>query len=314
MSTVLSIKDGSMSLPYVVAALYKFADFSDFKEFQPKLLSVCKSLGVKGTLLVAEEGMNGTISGSREGIDAALAFIRSHPSFSDIEHKESFASKEPFLRMKVKLKKEIVTMGVPGITPKNGVGEYVEPKDWNALISRDDVVLIDTRNDYEYEIGTFKGAENPNTETFRDFPEYMKKHCPPGSNKKVASFCTGGIRCERSTALLKEMGYDEVYHLKGGILKYLEEMPENESLWKGECFVFDNRVSVKHGVKEGSYDQCYGCRYPVSDEQKQHPHYKEGVHCHRCYEKRSKSQHSGAEARHHQIQIAKEKGIKHLAR
>ena len=303
-----------MNLPYVVAALYKFADFPDYKEFQPKLLDFCKAHNVMGTLLIAEEGINGTIAGSREGIDAALKFIRSHPSFTDIEHKESFASKPPFLRMKVKLKTEIVTMGVPGVTPRKSVGTYVTPKEWNDLLKQDDVVAIDTRNDYEYEIGTFKGAINPNTEVFRDFPKYMEENWSPEKHKRVVTFCTGGIRCERATALLNDMGYDEVYHLKGGILKYLEEIPQEESLWDGECFVFDNRVSVTHGVKEGNYDQCYGCRYPVSAEQKQHPHYKVGVHCHRCYDKRSAEQHRIAETRHRQVEIAKQKGIKHLGR
>ena len=303
-----------MNLPYVVAALYKFADFPDYKEFQPKLLDFCKAHNVMGTLLIAEEGINGTIAGPREGIDAALKFIRSHPSFTDIEHKESLASKPPFLRMKVKLKTEIVTMGVPGVTPRKSVGAYVTPKEWNTLLKQDDVVVIDTRNDYEYEIGTFKGAINPNTEVFRDFPKYMEENWSPKKHKRIVTFCTGGIRCERATALLNDMGYDEVYHLKGGILKYLEEIPQEESLWDGECFVFDNRVSVTHGVKEGNYDQCYGCRYPVSAEQKQHPHYKVGVHCHRCYEKRSAEQHRIAETRHRQVEIAKEKGIKHIGR
>lgn len=304
-----------MNLPYVVAALYKFADCLDYKEFQPKLLTQCKTHNVYGTLLLAEEGINGTIAGSREGIDAVMEFIHSHPAFKEgIEYKESFASKQPFLRMKVKLKKEIVTMGIPGVTPRKAVGTYIEPQDWNELLLRDDVVIIDTRNDYEYEIGTFKNAINPNTETFREFPTYMKENWDPKKYKKIVSFCTGGIRCERSTALLVDMGYEEVYHLKGGILKYLADIPEDKSLWQGECFVFDNRVSVTHGVKEGSYDQCFGCRYPVSEEQKKHPHYKEGVHCHRCYSQRSVNQHRSAEIRHRQVQIAKEKGIKHLGR
>lgn len=297
---------------YVVAALYKFVDLPHYKDIQPKLLVVCKRHGVKGTLLLANEGINGTIAGSREGIDAVLGWLRAKPEFSDLEHKESFASKPPFLRMKVRLKKEIVTMGVEGITPLKDVGSYVDAKDWNDLISRDDVLLIDTRNDYEFEIGTFKGALNPNTDTFREFPEYIKQHFDPNKHAKIASFCTGGIRCERSTALLKHLGFDEVYHLKGGVLKYLEEIPEEKSMWDGECFVFDNRVSVTHGVKEGNYDQCYGCRYPLSDEHKKHPHYKKGVHCHRCYNTRSAKQHRKASVRHTQMQIAKEKGIKHL--
>lgn len=299
---------------YVVAALYKFVEFPRYQDFQPKLLIVCKKHDVKGTLLLADEGINGTIAGSREGIDAVLAYLRAQPEFADLEHKESFASKPPFLRMKVRLKKEIVTMGIEGITPLKDVGSYVSPQAWNDLISREDVLLIDTRNDYEFEIGTFKGALNPNTETFREFPEYIKQHFDPAKHKKIASFCTGGIRCERSTALLKHLGFEEVYHLKGGVLKYLEEMPQDKSLWDGECFVFDNRVSVTHGVKEGNYDQCFGCRYPVSAEQKEHPHYKEGVHCHRCYDSRTAEQHARAETRHRQMKVAKEKGIKHLGR
>lgn len=304
-----------MNLPYVVAALYKFVDFPDYQEFQPKLLTLCKKHKVHGTLLLASEGINGTIAGLREGIDTVLAFLRSHPAFTEgIEYKESFASKQPFLRTKIRLKKEIVTLGVPGISPVKTVGTYVEPENWNALIEQEDVVVIDCRNDYEYEIGTFKGAVNPNTETFREFPEYIKQNFNPQKHKRIATFCTGGIRCEKSTSLLKEMGYEEVYHLKGGILKYLENIKEPESLWQGECFVFDNRVAVTHGVKEGNYDQCFGCRYPVSEEHKKHPHYKEGVHCHRCHDKRSANQHRSAEVRHRQVQIAKEKGIKHLGR
>lgn len=304
-----------MNLPFVVAALYKFADFPDYKQFQPKLLTLCKKHNVYGTLLLAEEGINGTIAGSRAGIDIVVNFLKSHPAFSSgMEYKESLASEQPFLRTKIRLKKEIVTLGIPGVSPVKTVGTYVEPKDWNALIEQDDVVVIDCRNDYEYEIGTFKGAVNPKTETFREFPQYIQQNFDPAKNKRIATFCTGGIRCEKSTSLLKEMGYEEVYHLKGGILKYLEVVKESDSSWQGECFVFDNRVAVTHGLKEGNYDQCYGCRYPVSAEQKQHPHYKEGVHCHRCYEKRSAVQHRGAEVRHRQVQIAKEKGIKHIGR
>jgi UPF0176 protein len=316
MSTVLLMEIGMpINSPYVVAALYKFADFPDYQEFQPKLLTLCKKHKVYGTLLLASEGINGTIAGSREGIDTVIAFIRKHPVFSEgLEYKESFASEQPFLRTKIRLKKEIVTLGVPGVSPVKTVGTYVEPKDWNTLIQQKDVVVIDCRNDYEYEIGTFKGALNPNTETFREFPEYIQKNFNPQKHKRIATFCTGGIRCEKSTSLLKEMGYEEVYHLKGGILKYLEEVPETNSLWQGECFVFDNRVAVTHGVQEGHYDQCYGCRYPVSDEQKRHEHYKEGVHCHRCYNKRSDKQHHTAAVRHRQVQIAKDKGIKHLGR
>lgn len=296
----------------VVAALYKFATLDNYETMKAPLLEVCLDLGIKGTLLLAQEGINGTVAGSRDAIDRLLAYLRSDERLSDLEHKESFDENLPFYRMKVKLKKEIVTMGVNGIDPQKIVGTYIEPKDWNALISDPDVVLIDTRNDYEFDIGTFEGAVNPVTETFREFPNYVKNNLDPKKNKKVAMFCTGGIRCEKSTAYLKEQGFEDVYHLKGGILKYLEEVPESETMWQGECFVFDNRVAVKHALEKGSYDLCHGCRYPITEEDKASDLYLEGVHCPKCHDKLSADQISRFKERQKQVRLAKSRGEVHI--
>ena len=296
----------------VVAALYKFVSLPDYKLLREPLLDFCNEKQLKGTLLLAEEGINGTVSGSRWAIDELLTFLKKDERFKDIEHKESFDKEQPFYRMKVKLKKEIVTMGVEGIDPKKIVGTYVEPKDWNALIDDPDVVLIDTRNDYEFGIGSFQGAINPNTDSFREFPDYVKKNLDPEKNKKVAMFCTGGIRCEKSTAYLKEQGFDEVYHLKGGILKYLEEMPEINSKWEGECFVFDNRVAVKHNLELGSYDLCHGCRQPIDAKDKASEFYLEGVMCPKCHDKLTSDQISRFKERQKQINLAKQRGDRHI--
>ena len=253
------------SAPIVVCALYKFVTLENYQDLRQPLLDTMLEHEVKGTLLLANEGINGTIAGSREGIDAVLHHLRSDPRLADLDTKESFDEEQPFYRTKVKLKNEIVTMGVEGIDPKRVVGTYVKPQDWNALISDPDVVLVDTRNDYEVEIGTFKGALDPKTKTFREFPQYVADNLDKARHKKVAMFCTGGIRCEKSTAYLKEQGFDEVYHLEGGILKYLEEVPESESLWEGECFVFDNRVTVDHQLRKGHFDQCHACRLGITE-------------------------------------------------
>lgn len=296
----------------VVCALYQFVDLPQFAQLRQGLLSCLLSQGVKGTLLLAQEGINGTIAGPRSGIDQVLAYIKAIPGLAGLDHKESYEDQQPFLRTKVKLKQEIVTLGVPGIDPKRVVGTYVEPKQWNALISDPEVLLIDTRNDYEVAIGTFQGAINPSTETFREFPEYVKQHLDPGRHKKVAMFCTGGIRCEKSTAYLKEQGFDEVYHLHGGILKYLEEVPEQDSLWQGECFVFDNRVAVNHQLKKGQYDQCHACRRPITEHDKQHPHYQQGISCHHCHAEQTPEQRQRYQERERQMQLAKERGAAHL--
>ena len=297
---------------YLTAALYKFVALPDYAELQAPLLAQCNALGIKGTLLLAQEGINGTISGRPDDIRALLAWLRSDPRLADLEHKESWASEMPFYRMKVRLKKEIVTLGVPGVDPTKMAGKYVKPQDWNALISDPDVVVIDTRNDYEVGIGTFKGAVNPATKTFTELPQWVAEHKDLLDKPKVAMFCTGGIRCEKSTAFMRSLGYDEVYHLEGGILKYLETVPEEESLWEGECFVFDERVSVKHGLHEGSYEFCRACRQPIGEKEKASPLYQHGVSCPHCHGTKSEEQLKSAAERQKQIDLAKKRGEKHI--
>ena len=300
--------------PIVVAALYKFVRLDHFEALREPLLAEMQRLGVRGTLLLAVEGINGTVSGSRDGIDDLLAWLAREPALADIEPKESYTQAHPFLRTKVKLKREIVTMGVEGIDPRQVVGTYVAPKDWNALISDPDVLLIDTRNDYEVAVGSFKGAVNPETTSFREFPDYVREHLDAGTHRKVAMFCTGGIRCEKSTAFLKEQGFEEVYHLKGGILKYLEEVPEENSLWEGECFVFDERVTVDHQLQRGRYDQCHACRRPISEADKASDVYVPGVSCPHCHEHLSDDQRARFAERQKQIQLARRRGREHLGK
>jgi UPF0176 protein len=297
---------------FTVCALYQFVRLDDFEAFRTPLRELMVELEIKGTILLALEGLNGTISGSKTSIDGVIQFLQDDGRFDNLEIKFSQSETAPFKRLKVKLKKEIVTLGVEHIDPLSSVGTYIDPQDWNALISDPDVVLIDTRNNYEYEIGSFKGAINPNTETFREFPTYTKDNLEQYRGKKVAMFCTGGIRCEKSTAYLKSQGFDTVYHLHGGILKYLEEVDEDQSLWEGECFVFDDRVAVKHNLEQGQYDQCHACRYPITDEDKQHPHYEKGVSCPRCHGSRSETQVSRYRERERQIQLAKARGEEHI--
>ena len=298
--------------PIVVCAMYKFVTLDNFEALRQPLLDTMLEHDVRGTLLLALEGINGTVSGTRESIDALLNWLGQDERLADIVYKESFESEQPFYRTKVKLKKEIVTMGVEGIDPRKVVGTYVKPQDWNALISDPDVVLVDTRNDYEVGIGTFEGAIDPKTKTFREFPQYVKDNLDPEKNKKVAMFCTGGIRCEKSTAYLKEQGFDEVYHLEGGILKYLEEVPQEDSMWKGECFVFDNRVTVDHNLEPGQYDQCHACRRPITEEDKQSEHFVQGVSCHFCIDEYTPEQRERFKQREKQMQLAKARGEDHL--
>lgn len=281
---------------------------------QTPLLALCNKYGIKGTLLLAQEGLNGTVAGSREGIDALLQHLRSDRRLADIDHKESYAVTMPFYRMKVRLKKEIVTLGVPGIDPSKKVGTYVPPMKWNALITDPDVILVDTRNAYEYEIGTFKGALDPHTETFREFPEFVHNNLDPAKHKKVAMFCTGGIRCEKASAYMLEQGFAEVYHLQGGILKYLEEVPIEESLWEGECFVFDQRVAVKQGLELGDYTLCHACRHPVSPEDKLSPRYQEGISCSHCHETLSDEKRHSAAERQKQVELALQRGDMHIGK
>lgn len=275
---------------------------------------MCDLLGVKGTLLLAQEGINGTVAGPDSAIVDLLDFLKADPRMTGLDHKESRSETMPFYRMKVRLKKEIVTMGVEGVDPNEIVGTYVDPQDWNNLINDPDVVLIDTRNDYEVEIGTFKGAINPDTETFREFPHWVDDNKEQLKKPKVAMFCTGGIRCEKASSFMKTKGYDEVFHLKGGILKYLETVPEQESLWNGECFVFDQRVAVGHGLKPGKYDQCFACRYPITEEEKGSPLYIKGISCHRCHDKMSDEQKARFAERQKQMALAKKRGVRHLGR
>lgn len=296
----------------VICALYKFVALDNYQALRQPLLDVMLQHEVRGTLLLAQEGINGTVAGSRGAIDALLQWLQQDPRLAPLSYKESFSDTVPFYRTKVKLKKEIVTMGVEGIDPRRVVGTYVKPKDWNALISDPDVVLVDTRNDYEVQIGTFKHALNPQTETFREFPAYVAEQLDPAKHKKVAMFCTGGIRCEKSTAYLKQQGFEAVYHLEGGILKYLEEVPEQESLWQGECFVFDERVAVNHALQPGQYDQCHACRMPITEQDKLHAHYQQGVSCHHCYQDLSELQKQRFAEREKQIQLAKQRGEAHI--
>jgi UPF0176 protein len=297
---------------YVVSAIYHFAKLEDFADLRDPLLKVMKQNAVKGTLLLASEGINGTIASSRAGIDTVMAHIRSDRRLTGVVAKESYSDIMPLYRSKVKLKREIVTMGVEGIDPRHIVGTYVKPQHWNELISRDDVIVVDTRNDYEVSIGTFRNAVNPETTNFREFPEYAQRNLENARDKKVAMYCTGGIRCEKSTAYLKQLGFNEVYHLEGGILKYLEEIPEEESLWEGECFVFDSRVSVKHGLARGKYDQCFACRMPITEDDKHSGYYVKGISCHHCYDEQTDEQKKSHQERQKQITLAAAKGEAHI--
>ena len=295
-----------------ICALYKFTRLDDFEEIQGPLKIFLESLNIRGTLLLAKEGVNGTISGDNDSIMKSLDYLQKDERLVGLEYKFSYSEKPPFKRLKVKLKKEIVTLGVSNIDPIFSSGTYVKPADWNELINDPDVVLIDTRNNYEFEIGSFKGSINPNTETFREFPAYTKNNLEKYRDKKIAMFCTGGIRCEKSTAYLKSKGFENVFHLQGGILKYLEEIKEDESLWEGECFVFDDRVAVKHNLELGKYDQCHACRFPITDEDKEHPHYEKGASCPRCYGTKNSSQVSRYREREKQVQLAKSRGETHI--
>lgn len=304
---------------YTIAALYKFVDLPDYEAMQAPLQKVADEHNIKGILLLAREGINGTIAGAREGIEAILAYLRSDSRLADLIHKESWSEDEhaPFHRLRVRLKKEIVTMGQPNVNALNA-GIYVKPEDWNALISDPAVVVVDTRNDYEVGIGTFKGAINPQTETFREFPEWVEQNSVTGGlldkqkAKKVAMFCTGGIRCEKSTAYMKAQGYDEVYHLEGGILKYLETVKPEQSLWEGQCFVFDDRVSVGHDLIPGHYTQCRACRQPLSAEDAQSPHYVRGESCPHCWNKITPEQRARFRERQKQVDLAEKRREGHL--
>jgi UPF0176 protein len=296
----------------IVAALYQFTRFPDPAALRQGLLEICLAHGVKGSLLLAPEGINGTIAGTRRGIDAVLAAIRVLPGCEGLEWKESPAASMPFGRMKVRQKREIVTMGQPYVDPVARVGHYVQPADWNALISDPDTVVIDTRNDYEVAIGTFQGAVDPGTRAFGEFPDWWQVNGERFRGKRIAMFCTGGIRCEKSTNYLLGQGVDQVFHLKGGILKYLEDVPEAESLWQGQCFVFDDRVSVGHGLQPGGLQACGACRRPVTAEDQQHPAYEEGVCCPACVDEYTQADRSRFRERQRQMLLAAKRGTTHL--
>ena len=300
---------------YLTAALYKFVSLPNYTDLQANIHAVCTTHHIKGTILLASEGINGTIAGLPENIHKVLQFLRTDAvfegKFANLEHKESYADEHPFYRMKVKLKKEIVTLGIE-VNPRETVGTYVKPEDWNALINDPDVIVLDTRNDYEVHIGTFKGAVNPETTTFREFPEYVAQNLDKTKHKKVAMFCTGGIRCEKASSYMLEQGFDEVYHLQGGILKYLETVPEAESLWQGECFVFDQRVAVKHGLAVGEFDQCYACRMPLSPAELKSPQYTAGISCPHCFSTLTEAKKQSLTERQKQVILAKQRGKMHI--
>jgi UPF0176 protein len=301
-----------MTNNYVVAALYKFAPLQDLKSLQTELQKVCLKSGVQGTLLLAPEGINGTVAGNRAGIDTLMRAINAHPLLKNTEYKESFAAEQPFHRMKIRLKKEIVTIGIPAVNPNKTAGTYLSPEEWNALIADPETIVLDTRNDYEVKIGTFRNAADPHTKTFREFPAYVEKNLHNQKHKKIAMFCTGGIRCEKASSYMKMAGFDEVYHLKGGILKYLETMPAEKSLWEGECFVFDGRVSVGHQLVEGSYILCPSCRHPVSEKDREHEKYIEGVACPACCDSISADRKARSAERHRQVTLSEKRGEKHI--
>jgi UPF0176 protein len=298
----------------LVAAFYHFAELEDPEAMRGPLQQRCEDLGLLGTILLAREGINGTVAGPERGVRRLLDRLREDPRLAGLEAKTSWASEAPFYRMKVRLKKEIVSLGVPGIDPRKAVGEYVDPKEWNDLIRREDVRLVDTRNDYEVHLGTFQGAEDPETRSFREFPAWVAEHLDPERDEHVAMFCTGGIRCEKSTAYLKSLGFKNVYHLEGGILNYLERVDPADSLWKGDCFVFDNRVTVDHDLREGDLAVCPACRMPVTEADRASPMFELHVSCPRCFDRLTPERREALLERARQIELAEQRGERHLGR
>ncbi len=296
----------------LVTAFYRFVTLDDYRELREPLLALMIEQQIKGTVLLAEEGINATVAGSESAIEALFTWFDTDPRLGGLTRKFAWHDEPPFYRSKVKLKKEIVTLGVPGTDPNHEVGTYVKPADWNALISDPDVLVIDTRNDYEVHIGSYENAVNPDITNFRELPAYLEEHLSDDKTQKIAMFCTGGIRCEKSTAYLKNQGYENVYHLEGGILKYLEEVPEDESSWWGDCFVFDRRVAVNHKLEKGAYEECHACRMPLTEQEQASPHYQLGVSCPHCYENQDAQQRRRYQEREKQVELAEQRGEQHL--
>jgi UPF0176 protein len=297
---------------FLTAAFYKFVELPDFAKLKAPLLTYCDARQVKGTVLLAEEGINGTIAGAPDAVREVLAFLRLDPRLANLVHKEAFAKEMPFYRMKVRLKREIVTLGVPGVNPNKMAGTYLKPDEWNKLLDDPNVVFVDVRNDYEVSLGTFKGALDPKTKSFRELPAWVRDQAVFRDKPKVAMFCTGGIRCEKSTAFMRAQGFAEVYHLEGGILKYLETVPKEQSRWEGECFVFDERVSVGHGLKPGGYELCRSCRTPLGDAEKASPFFVRGVSCEKCHDQKSEAKKAGLRERQRQVEIAQRRNTAHI--
>ncbi len=303
---------GKRHKPIVVAAMYKFLSLDNYKALRSPLLTLCREQDLKGTILLAREGINGTVAGSRAGIDALLAYLRSEPGLADLKHQESYHSAPPFYRMKLRLKQEIVSLGVPGVCPARMSGTKVDPAAWNALVQDPAVMVLDVRNQYEHEVGTFKNAISPQTARFREFPGYVRKNLHPDKHKKIAMFCTGGIRCEKASSYMLQQGFDEVYQLDGGILKYLEQVGEDESLWRGECFVFDGRVAVNERLEPGEHVQCFACRRPLSRAALSSEKYRQGISCPYCYEGLTEQRRQALAERGRQVELAAQRGYRHI--
>jgi UPF0176 protein len=301
-----------MKKKYLNVVFYKFVHFPNYISFQSKTLDFCVERNIKGTILLAEEGVNGAVVGAKKNIYELLSFLKIDNRFSDITHKESYSEEIPFHRMRVKLKKEIVSLGQPNINLNDRSGIRVDPKNWNNLLADPDVVLVDVRNDYEYQIGTFKDAISPKTTNFREFPTFVKEKLNTKKNKKIAIFCTGGIRCEKASSYMLSKGFENVYQLNGGILKYIDEIETDKSLWEGECFVFDSRVSVDSELAEGSYEQCYACRQPLSEKDLQSNLYQKGISCPYCINETSDAQRASFRERQQQVELAEKRNEKHI--
>ena len=301
-------------MKFTVATFYLFADLLDYEKKQPITEEFCKKKSVFGTIILAPEGINGTISGERKNIEDTLDFFRKDERLSNLPTRLSYTDRKTFHRMRVILRPEIVTLGDPSVNPNEAVGQYVEPEDWNALIEDPEVTLIDTRNDYECEVGTFKGAIDPETETFGEWPDYVTKNLNPEKNPKIAMFCTGGIRCEKASAHLLKNGFKDVFHLRGGILNYLEKIPESKSNWQGDCFVFDHRVAVKHGLEQGDYEICFGCRWPISKSDLDSPKYEPGISCPKCADDLTEDRRERLQERQKQVILAGKRNSSHIGK